>query len=256
MCIVFFSFGRTADPAGFSVLANRDEFVDRPTEVAHLWDGANGMVAGRDLKAGGTWLGVNAAGRFAALTNVRDPGRNRAGMRSRGGLVRRWVSGGQTVDAFSSWLRRSASEYNPFNLLFGERGEFAVYDGVTGQVLGIAPGVHALSNGSFTSPWPKMLRGLAAFSQALPVDPLSHDNLLGIARDDTRAADDLLPATGVPASLERQLSGIFIPPLQLGCARYGTVSTTLLNWQPGGGFLKEWNWRAEAVGSDPVLICL
>ncbi|MEM9605587.1 MAG: NRDE family protein [Pseudomonadota bacterium] len=254
MCIVFLALDTPDNSAGFTVLANRDEFVDRPTAGAHRWTDRPGLIGGRDLEAGGTWLAVTPAGRFAAVTNVRAPDRVQSGKRSRGDLVTAWVDGGDSIAGFSHTLMATAGEYNPFNLLFGEKTDFVLYDGVEHTLLNLTRGVHAFSNGSPQTPWPKVRHGRNAFEQALPVGRDTADSMVAVARDATQAPDSALPETGVPQDIERQLSSVFIPEGELGRGRYGTVSTSLLVWTPAGGFLQEWNWRSSAGEPHPRVI--
>ena len=253
MCIVFLALNTPDNLGGFRVLANRDEFVARPTEPVQVWQGEDGLIAGRDLEAGGTWLGVTAAGRFAAITNVRAPGRYQTGARSRGALVLNWITGGSTLDAFADELLADADTYNPFNLVFGTAAEMRLYDGVRGSVSTLAPGVHAISNGSPAEVWPKMQRGRDAYAAALAQGERGSEALLPIARDAARADDTALPDTGVPKEIERRLSSVFIPHGDHGFGHYGTVSTTLLDWTPNGGSIQEWNWR-RGLDTTPTVL--
>ncbi len=138
------------------VAANRDEFHERPTAPLHRWD--NGTIAGRDLEAGGTWLGLNAAGRFALVTNFRLPGYPRPGLASRGGLVVDWLAGAPDTDG---------AAMNPFHLLrVGPDGASHVTNQPEPLVQPLAPGLHGVSNGQFDQPWPKtqwLCAGLAAW---------------------------------------------------------------------------------------------
>lgn len=218
MCLVAFRFSPGAD--GYLVLvANRDEFHDRPTRVM-AWQG--GWLAGRDEVAGGTWLAVARDGRWAALTNVRDPraGQARA---SRGELPLDYLASGREPRGWAAVVAARRARYAPFNLLLGSRDSLW-YVGSGAAPRPVAAGVHALSNGSLDEPWPKSRRAAVALRGSLDSgggsDP---ERLLGLMHDQARAPDEELPDTGVGLEMERFLSPPFIVS-----ERYGTRSTTLL----------------------------
>lgn len=203
------------------LVANRDEYFHRPTGVAHWWSAPAPMLAGRDLQAGGTWLGVTAEGRFAALTNYRDPTQNADGRSSRGELVVEAL----THPAPSSWregLAERSAQYNPFNLLVGSSDALHVFESTTRQLTRVSPGVHGLSNHLFNTPWPKLVQARAALTDALPRFSSPRD-LIALLRDDHPSPDDALPATGVPLEWERALSSCFIK-----APGYGTRSTSVI----------------------------
>jgi uncharacterized protein with NRDE domain len=218
------------------IAANRDEFHARPTAALDWWrpEGARAEVlSGRDLQAGGTWMGLTRGGRLALLTNVRDPAAHDPASPSRGRIVTDWLADDDAVEPF--WSRLAAQRHNGFNLVFGALafgratapGLFwASNVGVTPQALGT--GVHALSNAALETPWPKQLvlrTGLAAALEgAIAVDRLVAD-LLAALGDRTPAADERLPDTGVPRDVERALSSAFVAMPERG---YGTRSSTIL----------------------------
>lgn len=222
MCLVAFAW--RAHPAWQLVLgANRDEFYDRPSAPAAWWGEPAGVLAGRDLRAGGTWLGVTRAGRFAAITNYRDPGDTRAAARSRGELPVAFLAGDGPAAEFAqqAWTLREA--YNGFNLLLGD-GEELWYAGSRDPSgpRRVEPGVHALSNALLDTPWPKAARSGERLAEALAqVDP--EPNVLALLADRELAPDDALPDTGVGHEWERALSPPFI-----ATERYGTRSSTYL----------------------------
>jgi uncharacterized protein with NRDE domain len=212
------------------VAANRDEFLDRPAEAARFWPGGEGLLAGRDARAGGTWIGVTRAGRFAALTNVRDPRSFDPSAPSRGALVVRFLS---DSDVPLSHLRKVADEparRNGFNLLAGAGGRLAWHSNAGGAPREVAPGVHAVSNALLDTPWPKTTRSAARLGTILErgsrVDP---EELFALLADRTPAADSELPDTGVGLATERVLSPPFI-----AAPGYGTRSSTLLLAGRGG----------------------
>jgi len=212
------------------VAANRDEHFKRATARLAWWtpDAGPAILSGRDLEAGGTWMGLTAEGRLALLTNVRDPGRNDPAAPSRGRIVPDWLSARERTDRF--WMRTALSGYNGFNLIAFDfrQGEcfWATNDGRHPQRL--ERGVHGLSNAALDTPWPKVdalkARLRAAIDAAESVDALSAQ-LFDALADRSEAPDDALPRTGVPLEWERRLSAAFIRTPDLG---YGTRCSTLL----------------------------
>lgn len=204
------------------VAANRDEWRARPTAPADAWPEHPELLAGRDLAAGGTWMGVTRAGRFAAVTNFRDPSEVRAGAASRGTLVLDALLGPDAPAAFLERLAARASAYHGFNLLLGDATSLLCLGSRDGRLRAVEPGVHALSNHLLDEPWPKVRRARAAMTRALAAaDPFVP--LLEMLSDREGAPDAELPDTGVGLDWERRLA----PPLIVG-ADYGTRSSTVL----------------------------
>jgi uncharacterized protein with NRDE domain len=204
------------------VAANRDEFFKRPTATACFWPGGQ-ILAGRDLEAGGTWLGITRRGRFAAITNFRqpDPGN---GLRSRGLLVTDYLRQAPDDADFLANLRRTRSDYRPYNLLFGTGHSLSCYASQPDRSQPLAGGLHALSNHLLDTPWPKVVRAKQALQDLLQSDRnIKPDGLFAIMRDETPADDAVLPDTGVGLARERALSSIFIR-----ADGYGTRSTTVI----------------------------
>jgi uncharacterized protein with NRDE domain len=204
--------------------ANRDEFLDRPAAALHRWP--EGIVAGRDLRAGGTWCGFTDAGRLAMLTNVRRPGAVQPDAPSRGEIVPQWLLGDADAAGFCDAL--STARHNPFNLLAADlvRGEF-FWTGTDHPIPhALRPGVHGLSNAALDTPWPKTVQLKQDLAQALQrhddVDQLIDALLLALS-DRTPAPDAALPSTGVPLEVERYLSSVFID-----MPHYATRCSTVL----------------------------
>lgn len=221
MCLILLAW-RAHPDYPLVVAANRDEFFSRRTAAADFWDDAPDVLAGRDLEAGGTWLGVTRSGRFAALTNYRDPARNKAGAPSRGELVSRFLTSGQDPRAYLSELESSADRYNGFNLVFGDLDVLWCFSNCGEGEQALAPGVYGLSNHLLDTPWPKVARGKSALNAALQALP-DEVPLFDLLRDDRIAPDDALPRTGVSLEWERLLSAAFVRSSQ-----YGTRSATVL----------------------------
>lgn len=235
MCLILLAVD--AHPEYPLVLAaNRDEFYARPTAPAAPWPESTDLVGGRDLRGGGTWLGVTREGRWAAVTNVRDPARERDGAPSRGHLVSGYLLGNASPEPYLRELALDAARYNGFNLLVGDRAGAYWY----GNRAGAGPrrvdaGVHGLSNAALDTPWPKVVRGRAALERALGAEPdpdPDPDALLDLLLDEALAADHDLPSTGLARELERALSASFIRT-----ADYGTRSSTALLIRRDGAVL-------------------
>lgn len=224
MCLILLA--NEAHPDYRLVLAaNRDEFYARPTAPAARWTDAPDVVAGRDLRDGGTWLGVTEQGRWAALTNYRDPAEfGRAGP-SRGHLVAGFLRGSHAPEEYAALIARSMHEISGFNLLLGDAGGAWWISNRAPDLAGpLEPGIHGVSNALLNTPWPKVVRGKREMERLLsPGSTPTPERLVELLLDRTEAADHELPATGVSRELERALSSLFI-----ATAGYGTRSSTAL----------------------------
>ncbi|WP_296257621.1 MULTISPECIES: NRDE family protein [unclassified Pseudomonas] len=219
MCLIVFAW-RPAHSQPLILAANRDEFYARPTLPLTQWEEAPQIYAGRDLEAGGTWLGVAADGRFAALTNIRDPGQP-LGRRSRGELVAQFLSGSLAIDDYLREVAGRAAEYGGFNLLVGNGEELHFLNAARPAPQQLQAGVYGVSNAGLDTPWPKLLKAKAALSEAL--DEPDPEVLLGFLADPEAAAEAQLPNTGVGLATERLLSSVFI-----ASPNYGTRASTVL----------------------------
>ncbi|MEP4889650.1 MAG: NRDE family protein [Aliiglaciecola sp.] len=223
MCILFIAVEQHPDYP-LIIAANRDEFHQRPTAQSEFWAASPNLLAGRDLEAGGTWMGANVNGRICALTNVRDPQKLLSNAISRGHLVSEFLINQDPPQDYLSKLRESKQQYNGYNLLFGEWNDLYVYNNHTDNVNRLGAGVYGLSNADLDSPWPKINQGVNKLREhCQQASSLDSEKLFEILLDQTKANDELLPKTGVPLDWERKLSSIFIQS-----ADYGTRSSTLL----------------------------
>jgi uncharacterized protein with NRDE domain len=223
MCLILIALDSHPDFT-LIVAANRDEFYDRPSAVAEFWADAPWVLGGRDRKAGGTWLGVDRRGRFAAVTNYRQGEREAAAPRSRGHLVSDFLTSGIGPRAHIDRVQRDAALYNGFNLIAGHARELWYFSNLQGRPLALGPGVYGLSNHLLDTAWPKVTSSKNALSALLTADPgkLTPD-LFAMLSDPRQAADHLLPRTGVSADWERLLSSAFI-----ASSDYGTRSSTVV----------------------------
>jgi uncharacterized protein with NRDE domain len=237
MCLI--AFALNADPAWpLLIAANRDEFMDRPTAPLHRWrlDDGTEVVGGRDLRDGGTWLGLSPAGRLAMLTNVRQPVQTPA-RRSRGELVTRWLQSDGDAERFAAGI--APADYGAFNLVVGDFHARAWHwlgnrdpgapHGAEASVLhrrALGAGIHGLSNASLNTPWPKTRRLKAAVGESLAsasdwLSPLSR-----ALTHDRPVQDPELPHTGVPDDLERALSSPFV---RMAGRAYGTRTSQVVS---------------------------
>lgn len=209
------------------LLANRDEFYGRPAQALHWWapDAGQGtqILAGKDLQGGGTWLGLGRNGRVAALTNFRSGTPQRSDAPSRGELVAGFLHSSLNAPTYLQQLAPQCANYNPFNLLVFDGQQLMGLESRSARIVAQAPGLGAVSNADFHTPWPKLVQlrtGLAA-QAGQPFDDLR--TFLPLLQDPNLAPDAALPHTGVPLELERMLSAAFITS-----ERYGTRACSVL----------------------------
>lgn len=205
------------------LLGNRDEMHARPTAPLARWDDAPGVVAGRDLEAGGTWMGVADGGRASVVTNVRDPQASLNGA-SRGWLVADYLRGAQSAADHAHALQADAARYRPFNLLtFDAHDAFYLGNHPQSCAQAVPSGVHGLSNADFNAPWPKTRSLKQRLRAWLERGDDDFAPLFEALADDTAWPDDVLPDTGVGIERERLLSAAFISG-----EFYGTRASTLV----------------------------
>lgn len=223
MCLILLGW-RTHPAWKLIAAANRDEYYERPSEPIHWWADHPGLLAGRDLRGGGTWMGVTRSGRFAAVTNFRDPASVRSDAPSRGELVPDFLTGGKHAEGWMDELAERASIYNGFNLLASDGGELWYFGNRKGDgPERLGPGVYGLSNRFLDTAWPKVERGRAGFSAVISGATVEPEALFAVLADRRRPPDSELPDTGVGLEFERILSPPFIvSPV------YGTRSSSVV----------------------------
>jgi len=219
MCLILFAHGAHADYP-LVIAANRDEYYRRPTAKAAFWQDHPHILAGRDLECMGTWLGVTRRGRFAALTNFRDPGERKTDAPSRGQLVSGFLVAEREPREYLEEVATLAPRYNGFSLLAGDIDGVFFFSSRTGSVQPVPPGIHGLSNHLLDTPWPKVAQGKQRLQAALTLEP-SAEALLQLLHDREPAAQSELPDTGIGAEMERVLSSALIVSPQ-----YGTRAST------------------------------
>jgi len=241
MCLIAFAVG-TRPGLPLLLAANRDEFFDRPTAPWHHWalPGGGEILGGRDLRDGGTWLGVSLSARVAMLTNVRSA-QAASGLRSRGDLATRWLAG-ERLETLRADI--APQDYGGFNLVVGDLRSGAWHwlsnchpwrpsDGVVPELTSrsLVPGVYGLSNAALDTPWPKTRRLKAAMTEAMQTFtsasslPGWESGLVRALADETPALTQQLPSTGVGVARELGLSSAFVRLPEHG---YGTRSSLVL----------------------------
>jgi uncharacterized protein with NRDE domain len=224
MCLILFAY-RVRSDRPLIVAANRDEFYARPSLPAHRWPDTPRIFAGRDEQAGGTWLGVSPAGRFAAVTNFSELPNGSPPPGSRGDLARDFLSG---YDAAIDYARViDGARYQGFSLLLWDGVDLVYTSNRTVAPIVLPAGVHALANTHLDGTWPKAVRGKAALAQAVERD-CSPDNLIALLADGTVPPDDALPQRGRDLEFERRVAPIFISGVD-----YGTRASTAVIFEPG-----------------------
>jgi uncharacterized protein with NRDE domain len=242
MCLILMAW-RVHPEYPCVVAANRDEFHARPAAPAQWWTDKPRILAGRDLRAGGAWLGMTRTGRLAALTNFRGSEQRLADAPSRGGLVTTILESNSPVADGLAYLREVGSAYNGFSLIFTDGEQLGVYESALGEGRLLGPGVYGLSNDLLDTPWPKVQNAKSDLLAAL-TDPSDEKSLLALLRDDRPAPDEQLPRTGVSKDWERMLSSAFIRD-----ADYGTRCSTLVRIdRRGRARFDEWVW--DAAGAE------
>lgn len=220
MCIL--AFAKNVHPDyPLILIGNRDEFYRRPTAEASWWE--NGVLAGRDLEAGGTWLGMHSNGRFATLTNYRDIQGIKSSVRSRGELPLDFLTSTKDLNEYAESVSAKADQYNGFNLLLWEKGKMLHFSNYENTINEVEDGFHALSNALLDSPWYKTDLLLAGFRSLIETQTLEHEAFFDLLMDQSKAPNDRLPNTGLTTAMEKELSSICIRTPD-----YGTCSSTII----------------------------
>lgn len=260
MCILFFAIEQHPKYPVI-ICSNRDEFHLRPSQAMHWWSVKNdpqAILAGKDLQAGGTWLGLNKQGRFSALTNFRQPQLIDKNKKSRGDLVLQALS--QSDHEMVIQLEKSVTDYNGFNLVFGQLNKLICFDAVSQKQQPLTRGFHSLCNGALDDIWPKMALGqtkLADTIKSFTNQSLNIDELFKLMQDNQQAQTQHLPKTGVSLDWEQLLSSIFIISPD-----YGTRTTDIITQDNEGNITvydRSYNAQGECIETQkfslPVELC-
>ena len=244
MCILFIALEQHPDYPVI-ICANRDEFHQRPTQNMHWWPKQN-ILAGKDLKAGGSWLGLNSHSYFAALTNFRRPESFDESKRSRGDIVVQALT--QSSIETEQYLSAESHQYNDFNLIFGALNNLQTFDSVKQKFVKLTPGFHSICNGALDDIWPKMALGLKNIEDLITDNNVTVDALFSLMKNQQTAEEHNLPSTGISGSLEALLSSIFIVS-----PNYGTRSSAIILQAKNGEvsvYETHYNTKGEAVNDN------
>ncbi len=210
MCLLVFAWKIHPDyPLVFA--GNRDELHARPAAAAGFWDKAPQVLAGRDLQAGGTWLGITSGGRFAVVTNYRTGLDPEKAPRSRGGLTADFLHGRIPANTYIHAVAQRANEYGAFSLIVGDRHALWYFSSRgEPEPREVPPGIHALSNHLLDTAWPKVTRSITRMQSQVKTPALTNETLFTLLAERTTAADAQLPDTGIGRERERQVSPVFV----------------------------------------------
>lgn len=222
MCLLVFSY-RQHPVYNFIFASNRDEFYGRPTRAASFWEEYPSILAGKDMKAGGTWMGITKGGDFSALTNYRDPSIQKENPPSRGHLVLNFLTNSNSPEEYLHHIDQKSEKYNGFNLLAGNLNQLMYYSNREKQLHNLSPGLYGLSNKLLDTPWPKVQKAKAELQSIVQSEEIPVEALFDLLQYDLPAPDEQLPDTGIPKDLERAVSPIFIKT-----DTYGTRNSTVV----------------------------
>lgn len=235
MCTLLFAID-SHEKYDFLLLGNRDEFLKRETQTAHWWQTQPAIFAGKDLVAGGTWMGISETGKVAALTNYRDPQTIRPDALSRGDLVKDFLESELEAADYLDRIQAKAHLYNDFNLLIGSGKEFYYFSNRSlVPIRPLPPGIYGLSNALLDTPWCKVTDSKKRFMELLQSPDFEIEKGFELLKNPQTYPDELLPSTGVPLEMERALSALFIRLPQ-----YGTrISTYIATDKKGDVWMEE-----------------
>ncbi|MFN5348246.1 MAG: NRDE family protein [Polaromonas sp.] len=259
MCLITLSW-QPAHKTPLIIAANRDEFYARPARPLQHWPGER-ILAGKDMLAGGTWLGVAKAGstspvtgagcvRLAALTNYRDRSRHNADAPSRGHITTTFLRGAMSAAAYLQKLSSTADVYNPFNLILFDGQQLMGFESRHSRAFELPSGISSVSNADFNTPWPKLVRLQQDFEKALATQhctnaPHFHNELFRMLSSDIIAPDCELPHTGLPSDTERALSAVFVR-----MPEYGTRACSVVTIGPHGADVTERSFDALGFAAE------
>ncbi|WP_067862926.1 NRDE family protein [Neptuniibacter marinus] len=229
MCLIAFAYN-CHPKYSLILIANRDEFYQRPSDLLNFWQDEPQILAGRDREKSGTWLGITTTGRFSAVTNYRDGHKTtNKRLRSRGELTRNFLCTNIPAQHYLQQLASKEMEFSDFNLLLGDQSGFYYASNKSTDTQKLESGIYALSNALLDTPWPKVCYVKAQLSRLIKNKNLDIESLIEIMSDQTQASIEQLPDTGVSLEWEKILSSTFIKT-----SNYGTRATTVLLQEKDG----------------------
>lgn len=245
MCLILFAY-KVHPRYELIVAANRDEFYKRPTAPVHFWQDEPNVLAGRDLEKMGTWMGVTKDGRFAALTNYRDPEEVTEGKRSRGEITLAALKHKGNILDYLKTLADKDSLYTGYNLIVGDSESLYYYSNISKSIQILEPGIYGLSNHLLNTEWPKVKKGKEGLRKIITEQQEDlPEKLFSLLQTSDRAPDYLLPNTGVSLELERLLSPFFIKS-----DNYGTRSSSVLLMSKQSVYLQEQVYSEDGISKQ------
>lgn len=230
MCLILFSYHQHPD-FPLILASNRDEFYKRPSSRLHFWSENQSILAGQDEEGGGTWLGASVRGRFAAITNFRDPSRQMTNARSRGLIVRGFLESAKNPQDYMETLSRESDTYNGYNFLAGDLNSLWYFSNIEQKARVLEPGIYGLSNHLLDTPWPKVVKGKKALHSVASEGRVDRESVFRILADTDCPSDSELPDTGIGLEWERILGPLFI-----NSEIYGTRCSTIVSIDRDGQF--------------------
>lgn len=222
MCLIIFAY-KSHPEYSLILLANRDEFYDRPSNPMQFWDSEPSILAGQDGMQGGTWLGLNKDGKFAAVTNFRDGLNVKPNAKSRGYLTRDYLQMDLSAVDYLQSIEPMQNRFGEYNLLLGDTTGLYYQSNRDGNAKKLSAGIYGISNALLNSPWPKLLQARMELCEQIKQKHIDINKLEAIMTDEATAEDNQLPDTNISYEFEKLLSSIFIKS-----ENYGTRVTTLL----------------------------
>ena len=232
MCLIVFSYQENKEsskafPGSLILAANRDEYYERPTDSMHWWE-SEGVLAGKDLQAGGTWLAISDDGRFAEITNYKEPANGNTDLKSRGELVSNYITSKEVTS--SEYLENiKGKNYAGFNLLLGDKEGIHYFSNRTEEVYKLEPGIHAVGNLLLNSQTKKYIKVKNQFKELLQTNP-DEDGLLEFMKGDSGDLSDLDMAGFKETEHEE------IPYRFIKSDYYGTRNTTIITINETGEY--------------------
>jgi len=222
MCLIVFSY-KSHEKYPLILAGNRDEFYKRPAKEAHFWNTTPPVLAGKDLKAGGTWLGISSAGEMGALTNFRDLNNPRQREKSRGELIPEVLLNGEPIDAKLKSIIQKGHQYDGFNMIAGNIHNLFYLNNITNRFEKLKPGYHGISNAFLNTPWPKVEKAKKEFNNIISRNKMDEEAIFTLLKNRESYPHEELPDTGLTPEMEKAVSSIFIDT-----HNYGTRCSTLL----------------------------
>jgi uncharacterized protein with NRDE domain len=243
MCLILFAYD-THPSYRLILAANRDEFYERPSARMEFWKDHPQILAGRDLKMSGTWMGITRQGKIAAVTNYREAAVQNIDAPSRGHIVSDYLCSETSAEGYLEKMEGAGHRYNGFNLLIGDTSALYYYSNRGGASITLEPGVHGLSNHLLNTPWPKVTRGKKRLTSIIESAQHQIPNRLSLLLQSLEPAPDhQLPETGVGYAREKMLSPIFI-----ASPDYGTRCSTILMMDHSRGVqITELTWQSNRI---------